>query len=150
LGTKYSEALGLNFKDEDGKEKPVVMGSYGIGPGRLMGTIVEVHHDENGIIWPKEVAPFAVHMIILSESQSVKDTGEKIYKGLSQKGIEVLYDDRQDKSAGEKFADCDLIGLPKRIVVSEKTLAKESVELKERNQKETKLIKLDEIEKYLK
>jgi prolyl-tRNA synthetase len=147
LGTKYSAALGLNFKDEDGQSKPVVMGSYGIGPGRLMGAVVEVHHDEKGIIWPKEIAPFSVHIISLPGGEKVAD---EIYDNLQKKGIEVLFDDRQDKSAGEKFADCDLIGLPARIIVSEKTLSKDSVELKERDQKEIKLIKPDEIEKYLK
>jgi prolyl-tRNA synthetase len=147
LGTKYSAALGLNFKDEDGQSKPVVMGSYGIGPGRLMGAVVEVHHDEKGIIWPKEISPFSVHIISLPGGEKVAD---EIYDNLQKKGIEVLFDDRNDKSAGEKFADCDLIGLPIRIVVSEKTLLKDSVELKERDQKEIKLIKPDEIEKYLK
>jgi len=147
LGTKYSEALGLNFKDEKGNSKPVVMGCYGIGPGRLMGTIVEVYHDEKGIIWPKEVAPFAAHLIFLKGGENV---AEKIYEGLEKEGIEILYDDRDDKTAGEKFTDCDLIGIPTRIVLSERTLKENSVEIKERNSKETKLVKINEIAKYIK
>jgi prolyl-tRNA synthetase len=146
-GDKYSKAFNLQFTDEKGEKKFVKTGAYGIGLGRVMATIVEVCHDERGIIWPKEVAPFAAHLIALPGGEKVAD---EIYDDLQKNGIEALYDDRQEKSAGEKFADCDLIGIPKRIVVSEKTLAKDSVELKERGQSEIKLIKPNEIEKYLK
>ena len=109
------------------------MGSYGIGLGRTMGAMVETLHDDNGIIWPESVAPFKIHLIELKSSNPVvQKEAEKIYKTCLDNGVEVLYDDRDDKSVGEKFADADLIGIPKRIVVSEKTLAKNSVEIKDR------------------
>ncbi len=142
LGTKYSTALGLNFKDEQGKINPVVMGCYGIGLGRLMGTIAEIFHDDKGLIWPKTVAPFSVHLISLNGAE--KDS-EKIYDNLQKQGTEVLYDDRKDKSAGEKFAEADLIGMPLRIVISERTLAENSVELKKRDEEKIKLIKIQDV-----
>lgn len=132
LGTRFSDALGLKYKDEKGAFKPVVMGSYGIGPGRVMGTIVEVHADEKGIVWPESVAPFNVHLVALyDQAGKVKAAADGLYKKLTDKGVEVLYDDR-DASAGEKFSDADLIGIPWRYVVSEKTLAADSVEVKDR------------------
>jgi prolyl-tRNA synthetase len=139
LGTRFSEALNLVFTDKDGNRKPVIMASYGIGPGRLMGTIVEVSHDDRGMIWPDSVAPFHVHLIVLDGKTKEAD---KLYADLQKKGIEVLYDDRDDKSAGEKFADADLIGCPLRMVISNKTLDKKSVEIKKRTEKEFKLITL--------
>jgi prolyl-tRNA synthetase len=132
LGTKYSEPLGLVYKDAEGKSKPVIMGCYGIGPGRVMGTIVEIHADDKGLVWPESVAPFAVHLIALfDEKGTVKKAAYDLYEKLTKKGIEVLYDDR-DASAGEKFGDSDLIGIPKRYVISEKTLANDSIEMKDR------------------
>ena len=123
LGDKYSKALGLNYKDEEGKEHPVYMGSYGMSPTRLMGTIVEVLSDEKGIVWPESVAPFDVHLILLnSDDEEVKSRADAMYKDLKKNGKEVLYDDR-DKGAGEKFNDSDLIGVPVRVVVSKKTVA---------------------------
>lgn len=142
LGTKYSEAMAAYFIDKDGKKKPIVMGCYGIGLGRLMATIVEVNHDDKGIIWPKSVAPFQVHLLAIQSNKKIKETSEKIYADLIKKGVEVLYDDREDKSAGEKFADADLIGIPIRLVMSEKTLEKKSVEMKKRNEKQAKLVKV--------
>src|SRR3989338_5138671 len=112
-GTKYSEALGLNFTDEDCNKKPVIMGAYGIGLGRVMATVVEVSSDEKGIIWPENIAPFKVHLISLEQNEEAG----KIYDDLQKSGVEVLYDDRENKTAGEKFADADLIGCPVRIVV---------------------------------
>ncbi len=144
LGTKYSSVLGLTFKDKDGKEKPAIMGSYGIGLGRLMGTVVEVCHDEKGIIWPEEISPFDFHLLPIEESFEVRKATEKIYDGLEKQGMEVLYDDRE-KSPGEKFADADLIGIPRRIVVSEKTLAKNEVEIKKRNENKVELVKISEL-----
>ena len=124
------------------------MGSYGIGLDRLMAAVVEAHNDVKGIIWPKEVAPFQVHLIeINSKKTNVKKEAEKIYKNLVDKGIEVLYDDR-DKTAGEKFVDADLIGIPWRAVVSQKTLGKDSLELKQRNRKRTKLMKISEFKNF--
>lgn len=144
LGTKYSEPFGLKFRDASGKEQPVIMGCYGIGPGRVMGTIVELHHDDQGIIWPTEVAPFAAHLLALGEDERIKKEADALYQQLAAKRTEVLYDDRS-ASPGEKFADADLIGIPLRIVVSEKTLEKDSVEIKKRDEKETKLIKIPDI-----
>ncbi|MCX6723382.1 MAG: His/Gly/Thr/Pro-type tRNA ligase C-terminal domain-containing protein, partial [Candidatus Staskawiczbacteria bacterium] len=125
LGTKYSVPFDLKFRDKDGTEKSVIMGCYGLGLGRGMGAIVEASYDEKGIIWPKEVAPFLVHLIELkparnashsdaggSENKKIKATALKIYQDLQKQGVQVLYDDRQDKSAGEKFAEADLIGIP--------------------------------------
>ena len=144
-GTKYSEALGLEFSDETGNKKPVIMGAYGIGLGRVMATAVEVHSDEKGIMWPENIAPFKYHLIVL-DGKGVE--AEKVYKELG--GDNVLYDDRDDKTPGEKFADADLIGCPTRLVVSNKTLEKESVELKNRNDKDFRLIKLTEFLKSIK
>ncbi len=141
LGTKFSEAFGLTFKDEKGAEKPVIMASYGIGPGRVLATIVEIHHDEAGIIWPEAVAPFRVHLLELGGAK-----GEELYKSLQKGGIDVLYDTR-DMSAGEKFAEADLIGIPWRAVVSQKTGDK--VEIKKRGEKETKLMDVKEVIKQI-
>ncbi|MDB5187997.1 MAG: putative prolyl-tRNA synthetase, prolyl-tRNA synthetase [Candidatus Kaiserbacteria bacterium] len=129
LGTRFSDVLDLNYKDETGKAIPVVMGSYGIGPARLMGTIVEVLSDEKGIVWPKEVAPFAVHLVSLAgDNVDVKKEADRMYELLTENGIEALYDDR-DLRAGEKFADSDLIGIPLRMIVSEKSMAAGNVEI---------------------
>ncbi|MEK7134025.1 MAG: aminoacyl--tRNA ligase-related protein [Patescibacteria group bacterium] len=129
LGTRFSDALGLTFKDEQGNARPVIMGSYGIGPGRLMGTIVELLSDAKGIVWPKEVAPFPVHLVsITGGNTDVVAEADRLYELLKENGVEALYDDR-DARAGEKFADSDLIGIPTRIVVSEKTMSAGGVEL---------------------
>ncbi|MBI3305315.1 hypothetical protein HYZ80_03275 [Candidatus Parcubacteria bacterium] len=150
LGTKYSKDLDLIFTDEDGSMKPVVMGSYGIGPGRVMATVVEVHHDEKGIVWPKEVAPYDVHLVGIKNQESrIMEAAEKLYRELQDVGIAVLYDDR-DESAGVKFADADLIGLPWRVVISEKTLARGSVELKARSTQTTELVAIEQIGKRFK
>lgn len=147
LGVKYSEPFGVYFEDEDGTKKPAVMGSYGIGLDRLMAALVEIHNDDKGIIWPEKVAPFKIHLIEISrkENLDVKSMAEKIYNDFIKKGVEVLYDDRSDKTAGEKFADADLIGCPVRIVISAKTLEKGSAEVKKRIEKEAKLVGLDKI-----
>ena len=136
FGTVYSEKLGLKYKNKEGKEKPVFLGSYGIGIGRLMATAVELFCDTSGIIWPEGIAPFKVHLIELG-----KDKGKKIYADLIKAGIEVLYDDR-DASAGEKFKDADLLGIPWRVVVSAKT--KEKAEIKRRNAKKVELLSINE------
>ena len=143
LGIRFSEPLGLVFSDESGAQKPVEMASYGIGPGRVMGTIVEVSHDEKGIIWPESVAPFRIYLIALGEGEAKKEA-DKLYGELEKRGAEVLYDDRDDKSAGEKFADADLIGCPLRVVVSKKTIAKESVEVRARNDTGADLVGFNE------
>lgn len=144
LKTKFSDAFELKFKDKGGKEKDVIMGCYGIGLTRLLGTIVEVSHDERGIIWPVSVAPFLVHLLILGNDKKVRIEADKIYEKFLNVGIEILYDDRDDKTAGEKFAEADLIGIPYRVVVSEKTVKAKKLEVKERAKKDSALISLNE------
>ncbi len=150
LGTRFSEALGLVYKDETGNEHPVVMGSYGIGPGRLMGTIAEIYSDEKGLMWPESVAPFKVHLLVIAsgEGKGVHTEAEKLYMSLLDKGVEVLYDDREAR-AGEKLADADLLGIPYRVVISEKTLEKKSVEVKKRSEDDVELVSLAQcLEKF--
>jgi prolyl-tRNA synthetase len=141
LKTRYSTPFGLKYRNERGEMKDVVMGCYGIGITRLMGTIVEIYHDERGIIWPESVAPYRFHLIELK-----KGLGKDIYRRLHSKSNEILYDDRE-VSAGEKFADADLIGIPYRLVISEKT--KDKIEIKKRNAKSTKLASYATISKLL-
>jgi len=145
LGTKFSEVFGVAYKTAKGEDKLVEMGCYGIGPSRAMGVIVEMCHDEKGIIWPSEVAPFQAHLLAIGKEKNIYKEAEKIYLQLTKQGIEVLYDDRTEVSAGEKFADADLIGIPTRIVVSEKTLAKKSMEIKKRDSQKTVLLPLSKI-----
>jgi len=135
LGAKFSEVLKLSYKNKAGIDTPVIMGSYGIGPARIMGILVEKFADDKGIIWPKSVAPFAVHLICIGDN----DTADALYDKLQKEGIEVLYDDR-DVRPGQKFADSDLIGIPLRIVVSPKTLEAGGVEIKERTKTESKIV----------
>ncbi len=150
LGTRFSEAFGLNFLDENGEKRPVIMGSYGIGPGRLMGTIVEVFADDKGLVWPKNVAPFKLHLISLAgEDEKVRGEADALYEKLAIAGIESLYDDR-DARAGEKFADADLIGIPWRAVISAKTIEKGIIELKNRATGEVSEITTDDLIKKLK
>lgn len=138
LGTLYSEAMHAYFCDSDGKEKPMVMGCYGIGMSRIMAAAIEQHHDDRGIIWPIGIAPYAVHLVSLSGSE---EKAGKVYDELLTMGMEVLWDDR-DESAGVKFADADLLGIPYRLVVSKKT--GDQVEVKKRMESEGKLISLTE------
>ncbi|PIP92077.1 hypothetical protein COW77_01940, partial [Candidatus Wolfebacteria bacterium CG18_big_fil_WC_8_21_14_2_50_39_7] len=150
LKEKYARDFRLTFKDKNSKESLVSVGCYGLGTSRLMGAIVEVYHDEKGIIWPEPVAPFAVHLINLSDKQQA--TSNKLYntlqKTLQKAGIEVLYDDRESASVGEKFAEADLIGIPYRLVVSEKTGNK--IEIKRRDEKKVKLVSEKELIRLLK
>jgi len=134
LKTKYSEPFELTFADEKDSQQPVMMGCYGIGIQRLLGTVVEANRDEKGMIWPEEVAPYKYHLISIGDT---KKEADKLYDDLVKKGIEVLYDDR-DLSVGEKFADADLIGLPFRLVVSQKNEGK--IELKKRSEETTELV----------
>ena len=144
LKTKFTEAFDFKFLDENSKENLVLMGCYGMGSSRLLGTIVELFNDENGIIWPKSIAPYQVHLVHLGNKTEVIKEAEKIYSTLQKEKIEVLYDDR-DESAGVKFKDSDLIGIPLRIVVSEKTLSKNKVEIKKRNEDGFELVEIDKI-----
>lgn len=146
LGTKYSKMMKVFYKDNKGQDQPIWFASYGIGPTRVMGTLVEVFHDDNGIIWPESVAPYQIHLVGLELEKA-----EKIYKLLQAEGIEVLYDDREDVSPGVKFADADLIGIPYRVVISKKThsassgQAGDKLEVKKRSGKDTKFLTLEEL-----
>ncbi len=141
LKDKFTKAFDFNFINSDGKTNPVIMGCYGLGLTRVMGAVVEVNHDEKGIIWPITIAPYKIHLISLGQDKEA----EKIYNDLIKNGYEVLFDDRIDATAGQKFSDADLIGLPIRIVVSKKTLEKDSVEIKLRNQDKVELINIKKI-----
>lgn len=148
LGTRFSDVLGLKYKNEEGVESPVVMGSYGIGPTRLLGTIVETLSDEKGMVWPKEIAPFHVHLVRLGVNEKTVEFADKLYADLRKKGFEVLYDDR-DLRPGEKFADSDLIGIPLRFVISDKTVEQNKIEVKYRTASESELLSEDEALKIL-
>ena len=143
LGTKYSKAMRATYLDADGKEQLIVMGCYGIGTGRTVAAAIEQNHDQNGISWPVPLAPFQVYLLPINLSdEKNRAAAEKLYADLQTAGLEALYDDRVERP-GVKFKDADLLGIPLRIVVGEKTLAKDSVEFKLRREKETRLIKLD-------
>jgi len=150
LKTKFSEPFDLKFTDENGQEKLMLMGCYGIGVSRLMGTAVEINNDENGIIWPETIAPYKIHLINLKgkEGKSSQLAGE-IYEKMTKSGMEVLFDDRDDLRAGEKFADADLIGIPYRVIVSEKTAENDSAEIKKRGEKKSEILPIGEIMKQI-
>jgi prolyl-tRNA synthetase len=144
LRSKYSKAFNFYYSNQKGQEKIVEMGCFGFGPSRTMGAIVEVFHDDKGIIWPKSIAPYQVHLIGLDLfDDKIKDKAEEIYKQLLDKNIEVLFDDRIDITAGTKFADADLIGIPARLVISKRSLEKNGIELKLRNEKDSKIVPFD-------
>lgn len=147
LGTRFSDALDLKYQTESGEKKSVFMGSYGIGPGRLMGTIVEVLSDDKGIVWPESVAPFKVHLLALGEDETVLSEANRVYESLEKAGVEVLFDDRLGQSAGEKFSDADLIGIPWRAVVSARSMKENGIELKKRTEEKGKIVTLDELVK---
>ncbi len=149
LGTTFSDAFGLKYTDEEGKDQKVIMGCYGIGVTRLLGTIVEIHNDEKGMIWPKSVAPYQVQLISLGNEDDLTEYANSLYEELQKTGIEVLFDDRNER-AGKKFNDADLIGTPIRVVVSSKLLAAKQVEIKERTENEAKFIAAQELTKYVK
>ncbi len=133
LGTKYSDALNAKFLDENGKELPIIMGSYGIGIERIVACHIEQNHDVNGIIWDKALAPYSVHLISLgARSREVQETAERVYHLLTENGVAVLFDDRKDISPGFKFKDADLLGIPYQLIIGEKNLANGKIEIKER------------------
>lgn len=149
LGTKFSEGIGLYFIDETGEKKPVFMGSYGIGPTRCMATVVELlAKSENEMVWPKNIAPFAVHIVEISGKGNgdIKKAGEELYLSLRERGVEVLYDDRE-LTAGEKFADADLIGIPVRIIVGKSFAEKGTLEVIDRTTDQKSHIELRDVEK---
>lgn len=149
LGTKYSVPLKAFYLDEKGQEKPVVMGSYGIGPARVAAAAIEQNNDKDGIIWPKSIAPFDVEILPLNmKDAKTVEVAEKLYKDLTEKGVEILMDDR-DERAGVKFKDADLIGIPTQIIIGEKNLKEDLVEIKDRRTKEAVKVKVEEVVKVL-
>jgi prolyl-tRNA synthetase len=146
LGTKYAEALHATFLDESGTARPVVMGSYGIGLGRLMACIIEGHHDDLGIVWPVAVAPYDAHLVSLARPGTAEEqAAEALYVGMRTAGLDVLYDDRPER-AGVKFNDADLLGVPVRLTLSPRTLATGAVELKLRREAEPRTVPLEPID----
>jgi prolyl-tRNA synthetase len=146
LGTRYSVALGALYDDPQGVKRPIVMGSYGIGVGRLLATVAETHHDEAGLLWPASVTPFHVHLVLLAKkAPQAVEVADRLYDELWAAGIEVLYDDREEPSPGVKFNDADLIGLPLRVTVSARSLEQGGVELKRRDQAERRIVPLAEL-----
>lgn len=143
LGTRFSDSFGFRYTDEDGAQKPIPMGCYGLGCTRLMGAIVEVFNDQAGMLWPEAVAPYQAHLVSLCGKEADQKQADGIYERLVAQGIEVLYDDRAELRAGAKFADSDLIGLPYRAVVSPKTIEKGVVEIKRRTEREPTLKKIE-------
>jgi prolyl-tRNA synthetase len=144
LGQKYGQDFGMGYVDEHDDKQYPIMGCYGIGISRVMGVIVEKYNDDKGIAWPASVAPASVHVVRLGADDDVMKAGDKLYADLVKAGVEVLYDDR-DETAGTKFADADLIGVPVRVTVSKRTLAEGSVEWKLRTNEKSKLVKLDQV-----
>jgi len=144
LGTKYSESMKATVLDADGKGVPIVMGSYGIGVERIMAAAIELHHDENGIVWPLSIAPFQVTVLTLGPEPELKKAAEEIVEALSREGVEVLHDDR-DERAGVKFKDADLVGIPIRIAIGKKGLAGGQVEWKLRDSKQVELVPVGEV-----
>lgn len=150
LGTKYSEAFGVNYLDENGKEQPVVMGSYGIGVERILACYLEQNYDDKGIVWQKPLAPYDLHLIGLNMKNSdIARACEKLYIDLQSYGYEILYDDRNDVSAGFKFNDADLLGMPIQIIVGEKNLKSRNIELKIRKTGEKILVPISELKQKL-
>ncbi len=150
LGTFLSEKLGAFFLDRNGESKPIIMGTYGIGVGRLLAAAIEQNHDDKGIIWPTAIAPYHIYLCPLRlENHDVAEAAEKLYQTLTGKKFEVLFDDR-DESPGVKFNDADLLGIPLRLTISPRTLERQSIEVKWRKEKQTELVPLEEITTRLK
>ncbi len=145
---KFTDAFNFNYTNETGELKAVEMGAYGIGPSRLMGTIVEIFCDDNGIIWPENIAPYQVHLLSLGKAVEINELAVKWYDTLS-KNFEVLFDDREDVQAGEKFADSDLLGLPWRVVISPKSIAAGGAEVKRRGEATAQIVDFDKLINYL-
>lgn len=150
LGTKYSDALGATYLDEKGKENPIIMGSYGIGVERIVACHIEQNHDKDGIIWDKSIAPYHVHLILLSgKSNTTKNVAEELYRTLLDHEVEVLYDDREDVSPGFKFKDADLLGMPLQVIVGEKNVVNGKVEVKQRKNGQRELVEIQHLVNYI-
>ncbi|MCE9549201.1 prolyl-tRNA synthetase [Candidatus Nomurabacteria bacterium] len=145
LKSKYSKPFDLSYMDEKGVKHDVLMGCYGIGLGRLMGTVVEALADDKGMIWPHAIAPYSVHLLSLGEDENILKEANKVYESLLKNNIEVLFDDRVGVSPGEKFADADLLGIPLRVVVSKRSLDEKGVEVKKRSEEKGKIVSLNEL-----
>jgi len=146
LGTVYTEKLGAMFSDEAGELKPAVMGCYGIGVGRVFASAIEANHDERGIIWPPELAPYDAHLVGLgSDKPGVRESAEQVYQQLADAGLAVLYDDREEGSAGVKFNDADLLGMPVRITVSPRSIEHGGAEVKRRTEKDARVVPLADV-----
>jgi prolyl-tRNA synthetase len=148
FGTEKAEKMGITFTDEDGQQKPIYLASYGIGVTRVMGVIAEKMGDDNGLVWPDNIAPAKVYLVQIGADERVAKAAQDLYKELQDKNIEVLYDDR-DMRPGEKFADADLMGIPHRVVVSPKTVEQDKFEYKKRTEKEAQLVNKTELIKSL-
>ena len=148
LGTKYSEAMNATYLSQKGRPQLLFMGCYGIGIGRLLASIIEANHDEDGIIWPPAVAPYQIHLMHIGKGDEVRQRTEALYTELRAQGYEVLYDDRQE-SPGVKFNEADLLGMPLRLTISQRTLETDSVEIKRRTEREKDFVKLDELNPQL-
>ena len=150
LGTKYSDAMHAYYLDERGKEKPIIMGSYGIGVERIMACYIEQNHDKNGIMWSKALSPYHVHLIqVNSNNEKVVQTAEHLYEKLQQSLVDVLFDDRNDVSPGFKFKDADLLGIPLQVIVGEKNLAHGNIELKERSTGKRDIVEIGKVVSYV-
>lgn len=148
LGTKYADALDVYFTDEKGDRKSIIMGCYGLGVSRLVGLLAEHFADDKGLVWPEAVAPFKVYLALIGKEAGTAKAADELYKSLTEKGVQVLYDDR-DARAGEKFADADLLGIPYRVVVSDKTTAAGTYELKARTDEQSGQVSMDQLNKTL-
>ena len=150
LGFHYSNLMhDAEYTDENGQRQKYYMGCYGIGIGRTMAAIVEAHHDDRGILWPDNVAPYTVCLVSIGEGEHIRQAADELYQALTSAGVLVLYDDRTDARAGEKFADADLLGIPYRVVVSEKTLASQQFEVKRRGESEANMLGLEDVIKIV-
>ncbi len=145
LKTRFTDAFNFTYTDIEGNARPVFMGCFGMGPSRIMGTLVELFHDDKGIVWPKSVAPHQMHLVALGPDSAVLEEADQVYRHLLKRGIEVLYDNREGVTAGEKFADADLIGIPTRVIISKKTLAAKAGEVKRRSGGQAELVPLEDL-----
>ena len=145
LGTRFTKAFGMEVLDASGGREPVLMGCYGMGPSRIMGSIVEVHHDARGMIWPQAVAPYDVHLLLLSRDEAGVQEAQKVYDQLKSERVDVLFDDRPGVGNGAKLNDCDLIGVPLRVVLSSKSFAQNAAEIKRRGGDEPELVPLENL-----
>jgi prolyl-tRNA synthetase len=146
LGTVYTEKLDATFTDADGQQQHPIMGCYGMGVGRVFAGMIEANHDERGIIWPAEMAPYQVHLVGLGfDKPGVRESAEQVYQQLQDAGIDVLFDDRVEGSPGVKFNDADLLGMPVRVTVSPRSIEAGGAEIKQRTQKDASVVALAEV-----